>query len=477
MFTFILLDTKYFYLLIIQMGKDRTGKILIIDDNTEFLVALKILLSPHFENVTTEAIPDRIKAHLNSEKFDVILLDMNFKAGIQSGNEGFYWMNKIREIDEEVSVIFITAYGDVDLAIRSLKEGVTDFIQKSWDENKILSTVLSAYNLNRSNKEINRLKNQQQHLKSSLQKQTYELVIGHSPRMNEILGLINRVAKTEANILITGESGTGKEVIAHEIHKKSLRKNELMVSVDLGTIHENLFESELFGHSKGAFTDALSHRAGRIELANGGTLFLDEIGNLTPSLQMKLLTVIQNKTVTRLGENQPRQVDFRLISATNRSLDKMISENVFREDLLYRLKTVEIHLPPLRERKEDIPELTKYYLDNYSKKYNKNINTILDTSLNKLIGYNWPGNVRELQHLIEKAVILSDGSQLKISDDMLTQTVKVNLEKAKSFNLEENEKEVIENALKAFNGNMSKTAKELGINRSTLYEKIKKYEL
>jgi DNA-binding NtrC family response regulator len=459
------------------MRKDRTGKILIIDDNTEFLVALKILLSPHFENVTTESIPDRIQAHLNSEKFDVILLDMNFKAGIQSGNEGFYWMNKIREIDEEVSVIFITAYGDVDLAIRSLKEGVTDFIQKSWDENKILSTVLSAYNLTRSNKEISRLKNQQQHLKSSLMKETHELVKGHSIRMNEIFKLVEKVSRTEANVMITGESGTGKEVIAHEIHKNSLRKNELLVSVDLGSIHENLFESELFGHAKGAFTDAVSDRAGRIELASGGTLFLDEIGNLTQPLQMKLLSVIQNKTVTRLGENKPRPVDFRLISATNRSLDKMVSESVFREDLLYRLKTVEIHLPPLRERKEDIPELARYYLNKYSNKYNKNISKILDTSQNKLIKYDWPGNIRELQHLIEKAVILSDGSQLKISDDMLTQTVKVKMDKAKSFNLEENEKEVIEKALKAFNGNMSKTAIELGINRSTLYEKIKKYEL
>ena len=340
-----------------------------------------------------------------------------------------------------------------------------------------MSTVLSAYNLNRSNKEINRLKNQQQHLKASLLRDTHKLVKGDSNRMNEIFDLIEKVSKTEANILITGESGTGKEVIAREIHKKSLRKNELFVSVDLGSIHENLFESELFGHSKGAFTDAISHRAGRIELASGGTLFLDEIGNLTQPLQMKLLTVIQNKMVIRLGENKPRPVNFRLISATNRSLDEMVFENVFREDLLYRLKTVEINLPPLRERKEDIPKLARYYLDKYSNKYNKSINSILDTGLKKLIKYNWPGNVRELQHLIEKAVILSDGSQLKISDDMLIPAVKVKMDKAKSFNLEENEKEVIENALKAFSGNMSKTAKELGINRSTLYEKLKKYEL
>lgn len=459
------------------MAKEKTGKILIIDDNTEFLVALKILLSPHFENVTTEAIPDRVPTQLKNEKFDVIILDMNFRAGIQSGNEGFYWMNKIREIDDEVSIIFITAYGDVDLAIRSLKEGVTDFIQKSWDEHKILSTVLSAYNLNRSNKEINRLKSQQQHLKASLSKEKHQLVKGESERMKEIYGLIEKIARTEANILITGESGTGKEVIAREIHQQSQRKNELFVSVDLGSIHENLFESELFGHAKGAFTDAVMHRAGRIEMATGSTLFLDEIGNLSQPLQMKLLTVIQNKAVTRLGENKPRPVDFRLISATNKSLDEMVSENGFREDLLYRLKTVEIHLPPLRERKDDIPNLARFYLEKYSDKYNKSITRILDSALNKLIKYEWPGNVRELQHLIEKAVILSDGSQLKISDSMLSSSVKVKLDRSKSFNLEENEKDVIENALKAFNYNMSKTAKELGINRSTLYEKLKKYEL
>jgi len=457
--------------------KKNNGKVLIIDDNSEFLVALKILLSPHFQTVLTEAIPDRIPIHLKNEKFDVILLDMNFRAGIQSGNEGFFWMNKIKEIDDEVSVLFITAYGDVDLAIKSLKEGAIDFIQKSWDEHKILSTVLSTYNLNQSNKEINKLKNQQQHLKSNLSDDSSTLIKGDSKVMNEIYELIEKIAQTEANILITGESGTGKEVIAREIHRKSNRKNELFVSVDLGSIHENLFESELFGHAKGAFTDAIVHKAGRIELASGGTLFLDEISNLSISLQMKLLTVIQNKSVVRLGENSSRSVDFRLISATNKSLDKMIMENLFREDLLYRLKTVELKLPPLRNRVEDIRALSQFYLEKYTNKYNKNITKILDPILNKLIKYDWPGNIRELQHLIEKAVILSEGSQLKISDFMLTSNVKVKSEKSQTFNLEENEKEVIENALKTFNYNMSKTAKELGINRSTLYEKLKKYEL
>jgi DNA-binding NtrC family response regulator len=457
--------------------KEKNGKILIIDDNSEFLIALKILLSPHFKTVVTETVPDRIPLHFKNNKFDVVLLDMNFKAGIQSGNEGFFWKNKIMEIDEEASVIFITAYGDVDLAIKSLKEGAIDFIQKSWDEDKILSTVLSAYNLNLSNKEINKLKNQQQHLKNVLSNDTGVLVKGESRKMEEIYDLIDKISCTDANILITGESGTGKEVIAREIHKRSNRKQELFVAVDLGSIHENLFESELFGHAKGAFTDAVSHKAGRIELASGGTLFLDEISNLSMPLQMKLLAVIQNKAVVRLGENKSRPVDFRLISATNKSLEKMISERLFREDLLYRLKTVELKLPPLRERIEDVPALSRFYLERYSTKYEKGVTKISEPALNKLINYHWPGNIRELQHQVEKAVILSEGSQLKLSDFTLTQDVKYKSEKSKTFNLEENEKEVIENALRTFNWNMSKTAKELGINRSTLYEKLKKYEL
>lgn len=457
--------------------KDKSGKVLIIDDNTELLVALNMLLTPHFDTVITESVPDRVTKHLKEGKFDLILLDMNFRAGIQSGNEGFYWMDKIREFDEEVSIIFITAYGDVDLAIKSLKEGATDFIQKSWDEHKILSTVLSGYNLYKSNKEINRLKSQQQHLKASISRISHEMVKGNSPRMSEIYEMIEKVAKTDASILITGESGTGKEVIAQEIHQQSGRCNELLVTVDLGSIHENLFESELFGHAKGAFTDAIGHKVGRIELATGSTLFLDEIGNLSMALQRKLLTVIQDKVVIRLGENRPRSVDFRLISATNKSLDQMVMENLFREDLLYRIKTVEIHLPPLRERKEDISALANYYLKKYALKYSKNINRIKDSTMTKLMKYEWPGNIRELEHFLEKAVILSEGDYLTISDYMLTSNVQLKGERATTYNLEKNEKEIIKTALKAFNWNMTKTAKALGINRSTLYDKLKKYEL
>jgi DNA-binding NtrC family response regulator len=457
--------------------KKNQGKVLIIDDNSEFLIALKILLSPHFQTVITETVPDRIPIHFNTDKFDVVLLDMNFKAGINSGNEGFFWMNKIKEIDEDTSVIFITAFGDVDLAIKSLKEGAIDFVQKSWDDHKILATVLAAYNRNQSIREINNLKKKQQHLQTALSDDSSTMVRGESKIMQEIYEMIDKIAHTDANVLITGESGTGKEVIAREIHKRSNRKNELFISVDLGSVHSNLFESELFGHSKGSFTDAIIHKPGRIELSSGGTLFLDEISNLPVSLQMKLLTVIQNKSVIRLGENIPRAVDFRLISATNRSLNKMINEKIFREDLLYRLKTIELHLPPLRQRIEDIPVLARYYLDKYTSKYNKDLSKIADTALQKLRNYDWPGNIRELQHVIEKAVILSEGSQLKSSDFTILPATKVKSDKSSTFNLEQNEKEVIEKALDAFNWNMSKTAKELGINRSTLYDKLKKYEL
>jgi DNA-binding NtrC family response regulator len=457
--------------------QEQQGKILIIDDNNEFLVALKILLSPHFGTVVTEISPDRIPHHLRNDRFDVVILDMNFRAGVHSGNEGFYWMTKIKEIDDETSVIFITAYGDVDLAIRSLKEGAVDFIQKSWDEHKILATVLSAYNLKKSNVEINKLKRQKQHLKAALKNDRPPLVKGPSEVMSEVYDLIDKVSVTDANVLITGESGTGKEIVARELHRKSLRNNGLFISVDLGSIHENLFESELFGHAKGAFTDAAGERAGRVELATGGTLFLDEISNLSVTLQKKLLTVLQNKTLVRLGENIPRHVDFRLISATNKSLDKMVINRSFREDLLYRLRTVEIHLPPLRERLDDIPALSEYFLGTYSTKYNKSLMNMTGPVIERLLKYDWPGNIRELQNVIEKAVILAEGKQLKSSDFMLTPTVKVKSDLSKTFNLEENEREVITRALNTFNWNMTKTARELGINRSTLYEKLKKYEL
>ncbi len=453
----------------------KKGRILIVDDNEEFLIALKMLLSPYFETIITESVPDRILTFLKKERFDVILLDMNFRAGIQTGNEGFYWMQKIRELDDEVTLLFITGYGDVDLAIKALKEGANDFIQKSWDEQKIISTVMAAYRLNRSKKEVNRLKSGQHLLGNAIDKE-FHFVSGDSPLMQNIYELIDKVSVTDASVLITGESGTGKEVIARQIHKKSLRSREIFVSVDLGAIQQNLFESELFGHRKGAFTDAREDRVGRFEIATGGTLFLDEIGNLPLSLQPKLLKVLQSKRVSRIGENHEREIDFRLITATNMVLPGMIRDKIFREDLLYRIRTVEIELPPLRKRLEDIPDLVNHFIKLYGKKYKKEI-SISDQVINKLKKYSWPGNVRELQHSIEKAVILSSGTRLQGSDFQLEEHFRKAEKIEYSFNLEENEREIILNALITYEWNMSKTAKELGINRSTLYDKIKKYEL
>ncbi len=453
----------------------KKGRILIVDDNEEFLVALKILLSPYFETIFTESVPDRMLSLLKKERYDVILLDMNFRAGIQTGNEGFYWMQKIREWDEEVTILFITAYGDVELAIKAMKEGAADFIQKSWDEQKIISTVMSAYRLNHSRKEVNRLRSGQHLLGNAIEKE-FHLVRGNSPLMENIYDLIDKVSITDASVLITGESGTGKEVIARQIHKRSRRSAEIFISVDLGAIQANLFESELFGHRKGAFTDAREDRPGRFEIASGSTLFLDEIGNLPLGLQPKLLKVLQQRKVTRLGENHEREVDFRLISATNMSLPRMIHDKAFREDLLYRIRTVEIELPPLRKRIEDIPVLVDHFIMIYGKKYGKEF-SISEQAINKLKRYRWPGNVRELQHSIEKAVILSSGTKLQGSDFLLEDHFKKADKNEYSFNLEENEREIILNALTAFEWNMSRTAKELGINRSTLYDKIKKYEL
>jgi two-component system, NtrC family, response regulator HydG len=453
----------------------KKGRILIVDDNEEFLVALKILLTPYFRTIITESIPDRILTLLKRERFDVILLDMNFRAGIQSGNEGFYWMQKIRELDEEVTILFITAYGDVDVAIKAMKEGAADFIQKSWDEQKIITTVMSAYRLNSSRKEVSRLKSGQHLLGNAIEKD-FVLVRGGSSLMENVYELIEKVSVTDASVLITGESGTGKEVIAREIHRRSQRSGEIFVSVDLGALQQNLFESELLGHARGSFTDAREDRPGRFEIASGGTIFLDEIGNLPLNLQPKLLKVLQQKRVSRIGENHDRETDFRLISATNMSLPDMIREKSFREDLLYRIRTVEIELPPLRNRTEDIPVLADHFLKIYNEKYKKEL-SLSEQAINKLQKYEWPGNVRELQHAIEKSVILSSGSRLQATDFQLEDHFHQADKSKYTYNLEENEREIILNALSTFEWNMSKTAKELGINRSTLYDKIKKYEL
>ena len=454
----------------------KTGSILIVDDNEEFLIALKLMLSPHFNEVVTESNPEAILSQIQNKSYDVFLLDMNFRAGINTGNEGLFWLNKIKEVDNDATIVFITAYGDVQLAVKSVKEGAADFIQKSWDEKKILSTVLSAFQLSKSKLEIRKLKHKQQHLKDSIDDE-FQLCKGLSKSMEVVYETIEKVAQTDANVLITGENGTGKEVIAREIHKLSQRCHEIFVTVDISALNENLIESELFGHKKGAFTDARSERIGRFEVASGGTIFLDEIGNLSLAAQVKLLSVLQTRQITKVGDNKSMGIDVRLISATNMPVDKMIIDGKFREDLIYRINTIHIQIPSLRERIEDIPALANHFLQGFKQKYKKPRLEFKKSSFQKLAKYDWPGNIRELQHTIEKAVIMTADNFIKPDDLMFQAVDKTGETSSELFNLFNHEKMLIEKALKKFEWNMSKTAKELGINRSTLYDKIKKYEL
>jgi DNA-binding NtrC family response regulator len=399
---------------------------------------------------------------------------MNFKAGQNTGNEGIFWMNKILEKDPEATVVFITAYGDVELAIKSMKEGAVDFIMKSWDEQKILSTLQSAFELRKSKMQVSLLKKKQAHLSAELEKD-HSVCYCHSSSMKALNSLVSKVAVTDASVLILGENGTGKEVVAREIHRLSARKNEIFMKVDLGALPETLFESELFGHVKGAFTDAKEERDGRFVIASGGTLFLDEIGNLTPGLQSKLLSVLQNNEVHQVGASIPKPVDVRIISATNMPLQKMIEEHTFRKDLYYRINAIELEMPALRNRKEDIPVLAEFFLRKYSDQYQKTGLKLSVRAMEQMMSHPWPGNIRELEHAIEKAVILSEKGV--ISD--ITLTTRIESDKASStsttLNLEAHEKMVIQQALKEVQGNITKAAKALGINRSTLYQKMKKY--
>ncbi len=455
--------------------QNKAGSILIADDNEEFMLALKMLLDPYFMEIITEPNPEKILYHIDNQDFDVILLDMNFKAGLHTGNEGFYWMEKIKTRNNSSRIVFITGYGDIELAVESMKKGAADFIEKSWDERKILSTVLANFRLGKSINEAVRRKNQRQSIIESYQSDL-PFCKGVSTAMANILGIVQKIAPTDASILLTGESGTGKEVIANYIHRLSNRSDEIFMPVDLGSIPSTLFESELFGYARGAFTDAFHDKPGRIETASGGTLFLDEIGNLPQSLQTKLLGVLQQRIVTRLGESKGRSVDFRLITATNASLSKMIAQKIFREDLYYRIRTMEINLPPLRDRPEDIPELLECFVDRFGSKYNKPGLLLDKTAIKKLQNYNWPGNIRELQHQVEKAIIMTDRKRITADDFDLGSPADSRM-RSETLNLEEHERLLIIKAIDKFNGNLTRAAGELGINRSTLYEKIKKYEI
>ncbi len=451
-------------------------KILIVDDNDSILEAFEMFLSLHFKNITLLRSPETILSLHKKNNFDIILLDMNFKAGINSGNEGIFWMNRILKQDPLATIVMITAYGDIELAVKAIKEGAADFIQKSWDESKILSTLISACKLRQSKLEIMSLKQKQSHLSES-QNRLEDVVQGRSKPMRKLFEIIDKISGTDASVLILGENGTGKEVIAHEIHRRSKRSNEIFVGIDLGSLSETLFESELFGFRKGAFTGAVSDRTGRFVIASGGTLFLDEIANIPLHLQAKILTAIQNREIIPLGSNQPVPVDTRLISATNADINKKVEQGLFREDLLYRINTIQITIPPLRERKQDIPLLANHFLMVFSEKYNKNIEGLDKKAVKMLEEQSWKGNVRELQHAIEKAVIMSEGSYLTREDFSFRMNRHCYSLSSDNFNLSDNEKVIISRALESCDGNCTKAAKKLGINRSTLYEKIKKYSL
>lgn len=444
-----------------------------VDDDEDVLLAAKMLLKKYNYHVIIEKNPNKIPFLLNNDTYDVILLDMNFSKDTTSGKEGFEWLAQIKERDPQAVVIMITAFGDVEMAVRALKEGATDFILKPWQNEKLIATISTAIKLKKSYNEVDKLRKAKQMLEEQIS-QPFRDIIGQSPAIKEVFALIDKVAKTDANILILGENGTGKELVARAIHQKSLRKDNSFVAVDMGAITETLFESELFGHKKGAFTDAREDRPGRFELANGGTLFLDEIGNLSMSLQSKLLSALQSRQVTRVGSNTPVEVDIRLICATNMPLAQMVQEGRFRQDLLYRINTVEVHIPPLCERVDDIPMLANHFLNYYSKKYRKEVLSISNEAITKLKKYAWPGNVRELQHAIERAVIMADSPTLQESDFLFSRKAN-DAPSADTLNLDEVEKAAVIKAIQLHNGNISKAAEELGLTRASLYRRMEKY--
>ncbi|WP_462276580.1 sigma-54-dependent transcriptional regulator [Ferruginibacter sp.] len=449
----------------------KNASILIVDDDTDVLTAVKLLLKREVKEVVTEKNPEMIRSLVSQKKFDVILLDMNFNSSINTGNEGIFWLKKIRELDEQVGVIMITAYGDIDLAVRSLKEGASDFIIKPWHNEKLVSTITEILAKKGSGKSGTAKVNGDAIIGKKL--------LGESELMQDIFYKIDKIAPTDANVLILGENGTGKELIAQAIYQKSLRADKPFVRVDVGALTESLFESELFGHKKGAFTDARDDRMGRFEAANDGTLFLDEIGNISLQQQAKLLSALQNRQVTRLGSNQPIPVNIRLICATNLPLSELANENRFRKDLVYRINTVEITIPPLRRRIDDIPLLAAHYAKIYADKYIKPVPEFDAKCIEKLQRYHYPGNVRELQYSIERAVIMAEGSLLQADDIIFSplESAEATSEEDRDLKLSTIEKNTILRVIEKHNGNISKAAKELGITRTALYRRLSKYDL
>ncbi len=448
------------------------ARILVVDDDPDVLHTARMILKTDYQ-VDTENTPLRIESLLKKEPPDLIVLDMNFKAGATSGNEGLFWLRKIKELHPECYVIMNTAYGDINLAVESMKIGAVDFLVKPWEREKLLATINTVYQLMLSNRKVERLQRKSELLHGEVESGYQEMVFT-SGRMKSVMQVVEKVATTDASVLILGENGTGKELLARAIHKRSIRASEGLVKVDLGALSESLFESELFGHVKGSFTDAREDRVGRFEIADKGTLFLDEIGNLSQPMQVKLLSALQNRQITRIGSNKPIPFDARVISATNQPLYEMVNQHVFRQDLLYRINTVEIELPPLRERKEDIAMLVKHYLKIYGDKYAKPKLQLDERALGQLMNYPWPGNIRELQHAVERAVIMTEDSTIKA-----THILPVRKEKAAltSLKVEDVEKSAISKAIERCSGNLSQAADELGIGRTTLYRKMKKYGL
>ncbi|NDK56980.1 sigma-54-dependent transcriptional regulator [Pontibacter fetidus] len=455
------------------MATGKNGRVLIVDDETDVLFALKMLLKTEVKEVATEKNPDNLLSLLARDKFDVILLDMNFKSALNTGNEGLFWLRQILEKDKDATVILITAYGDVELAVRSLKQGAYDFIVKPWHNDKLLETLHNALHA-KSDKKAGK--------QTIVTSQT--TILGQSEAIHDILYKIEKIAPTEANVLILGENGTGKELVARALHEKSFRAGKPFVSVDVAALTDTLFESELFGFKKGAFTDAKEDRKGRFEAANGGTLFLDEIGNISPGMQAKLLTVLQNRQVTPLGSNTPIPIDIRLISATNEPIYELASKNQFRKDLIYRINTVELTLPPLRARGNDIELLARHFAAIYAEKNHKPVPDIAPATIEKLKQHSWPGNVRELQHAVERAIILAEGNVLQPQDfsfsamELAPATQAVPAFAAETnMPLSEIERETIRRVIEKNKGNISKAAKELGLTRTALYRRLNKYDI
>jgi DNA-binding NtrC family response regulator len=451
------------------------GTLLIVDEDKGILSSLEKVMKNEFEKVLILADPKRINEILRNHDVDIVMLDMNFSSKVNNGNEGFFWMKEIFNYDSNISVVIVTQYGDVEIAVRAIREGAVDFILIPWDDLKLRATINAAWQLRCSRLETSTLKQDNQLLKKEINMGGEKIVLGASPTMINVMNIVRKVAGTDANVLITGENGTGKELVAREIHNLSKRASELMVSVDMGSITETLFESELFGHVKGAFTDARDDRKGKFEQAQNGTLFLDEIGNLSLQSQAKLLSVLQNRYIVKVGANKLVPINIRLVCATNCDLIQMVREGRFREDLLYRINTIVIEVPPLRDRVDDIPILANYFLRVNCERYGKNSLKISTLALEKLANHLWPGNVRELQHSIEKAVILSDLPVLKPSDFVFASSPGSVMHS--DMTLTEMEKKMISDNLRRYNNNISVIAGKLGITRQTLYNKMKQYDL